>query len=390
MRRLVLFLGSSLLVVTCYTVQSLFQISSPRDNVWRDQVVQEITSAWVQQITEAHRPLIRDCSDESRYYGSEPLQAYPFLKFFEGLHDPFNGFYQTNGSPLYVHIQGHSKIRGDSPVFIGFRGDTAGVHRSLLTPQVYEITRAQPTGVMLMAGSYVKYRNGTYQSVCHRRRYPEIGYIGSTWPALKGTPWEPVTRFFGEHSNLYLISYSNGSVVKDEMLQTTYQSSVSYDLTQVSNLLPTYSESSSFRYHEEVSRVAGILDIESNYSLASTWDLLKLIRENFLYNPTKVYYAATTVEGLMAYNHVLMVRALELRGVELDNGVVRYSNLLGNVVIDFVVKSRPWHRRVNLSAQAPYIRNPHVKQRLDTGHYKIVAYASKTFHSLARERGLLF
>lgn len=390
MRRLVLFLGSSLLVVTCYIVQSLFQISFPQRNVWRDRVFQATTSPGVQQITETHRPLIRDCSDESRYYGSEPLQAYSFLKFFEGAQDPFNGFYTAHGFPLYVHIQGHLKIRADSPIFIGFRGDTAGVHRSLLTPQVYDLTRAQPAGVMLMGGSYVKYRNGTYQSVCHRRRYPEIGYIGSNWPALKGNPWEPVTRFFGEHSNLYLISYSNGSVVKDEMIQTTYRSSVSYDLNQASTLLQTYSASSSFRYQEEVSRITGILDIESNYSLASTWDLLKLIQENFLYNPTKVYYAATTVEGLMAYNHVLMIRALELRGVELDNGVVRYSNLLGNVVIDFVVKSRPWYRRVNLPAQAQYTRNPRVKQRLDTGHYKIVAYASKTFHALARERLLLF
>lgn len=349
---------------------------------------QATTSPVIQQITEAHRILIRDCSDESRYYGSEPLQAYPFLKFFEGAQDPFNGFYQTNGVPLYVHIQGHSKIRADSPIFVGFRGDTAGVHRSLLTPQVYEITRAQPTGVMLMSGSYVKYRNGTYQSVCHRRRYPEIGYIGSNWPALKGDPWEPVTRFFGEHQNLYLVSYSNGSVVKDEMLQTTYRGSISADVTRANAFLQTYN--TDFKYPEEVSRVTGILDIESNYSLTSTWDLLKLIQENFLYNPTKVYYAATTVEGLMAYNHVLMIRALELWGVELDNGVIRYSNLLGNVVIDFVVKSRPWYRRVNLLAQAPYLRNHRVKQRLDTGHYRIVAYASKTFHALSRERLLLF
>src|SRR5690606_20428163 len=103
------------------------------------------------------------------------------------------------------------------PIIIGFRGDTAGVHRSLLTTAIYDIYSGTKNSIMFMYGSYIKYSNGKYQSVCHRRTYRELGYIGSNWPALSADPWKPINKFFFNHP-LVLFSYSNGGVVKDQML----------------------------------------------------------------------------------------------------------------------------------------------------------------------------
>lgn len=359
----------------------------PRDFTF--ELYSAVTNESVHQIDIAYRSRMIDCSDESRHYGSEPLVAYPFMKFFSGEIDPFNGFYYREDYPLYVHIQGISQYNEDSPIFIGLRGDTAGVHRSLLTPQVHAVYKEQPDGVMFMPGSYVQFENGVFQSVCHRRDYPGIGYIGSDWPALKGNPWHPITKFFKDHGNLYIFSYSNGGVVKDNLLRTSGKYLGYPDLRHASKFLKEYSEQNAFIYPKEVSRITAFIDIETNYSRRDIWNQLKFIRERVIGEPSATYYAATTVEGVMALNHVFMVRALELSGRELDNGVIRYENSLGNVTIDFVAKSEVYHQNVNLNWQAPFTKNNKVRSRLDTGHYKIVAYAVKTFHGLVRKRGVL-
>lgn len=334
-----------------------------------------------------------DCSDESRIYGSEPLKTYDFMEMFHAKLDPLNGFMYSNGYPLFVYTAGLDKLNETSTLFIGLRGDTAGVHRSLLTPKLHLLHREHESSILLMPGSYAKIGDNLFQSVCHRRNYRNVGYIGSKWPALIDKSWEVYSRLLGNHAKAFIFSYSNGGVARDELLRVTGEVQINnVDISNAFDFSRQYAYSTTF-VSPKVDYISGLVDIETNYSRrAELWNLTKFLIQFVHTNPKKLYYAATSLESPTTFNHIYIINALNMIGMELDSGVVRYQNSTRNIIIDIITipKHDPYsYRNVNLSYQTIFLKNNNVTDRLHTGHYKIIGYAVSAFNTIAKQRKLL-
>lgn len=348
----------------------------------------------VRIVTKADRPNLIDCSDELATFGYEPLYTYPWLEFFSGNIEPTNGFlYYNTTFPLYVHISGITRMSERSPIFIGFRGDTAGVHRSLLTPRIYDLFKEHPKSVMFMPGSYIRIRANTIQSVCHRRTYPGNIFVDSRWPVFKQRQaWDVYNSLFSGHSHIYLFSYSNGAIARDEFLETDVDLLPPVPADMYADFAEHFSEVANFKRTTDVAHIDGIVDIEANWAVNKNfWNLVKYIKDYVRTDPKRIYYAACNLDSPVAASQIAMIQALRLTGEELENGIVRYRNTYGNIVIDVVTNRSgdPYaHGRASLY-RTNFLRNPNLKTRVWFGHYNILKYGVPEFNKIAKSLRIL-
>lgn len=347
---------------------------------------------------------LQDCTDESYVYHGGRIFTHGFMKYFDMKDDPINGFLYSHKKPIFNYIHGISNFNEETIILIGLRGDTAGPHRSGVTTNLYKLFQQYENTLIYMPGSFHAKNNGKIedpntilQSVCHRRTY-DGEYIGSGWPGMSdGHSWEVINRLFKDKAKMFIFAYSNGQIIQDDVFRTKllYGHSIP-QYASVSNafeFLQEYDSKTYFVKENEMGRISGVIDIETNYSGAyPLWDLAKFIKKEIDGNPQKIYYAACGIESVVAINHVKMIQALGLIGTELGNGVVRYMNDSRNVIIDILTYNKPdpyTYNHVNLVTQTIFLKDHRVGHRLSLGHYKIVPYVTDQFAKLAHERGIL-
>lgn len=329
-----------------------------------------------------------DCTDEVSRGG--PIGHYPFMKFYGGQLDPLNGFIESNSWPVYIHARGLERILPKSLVIIGFRGDTAGIHRSLITPKLYGIYDTFENSVLYMPGSYIKLENGKYQSVCHKRFYrSDRIYIGDKWPSMiAGGSWKIYSDVLGEHSHIFMFSYSNGGLARDEYIKTNPLYPESISITNSQDFIE-YARLTKFA-DPRVERIEGMMDVESVFAGPALLDLGKYLLEEVNQDQTKFYYSACRIDSFSAAPHVSLIRALSLIGYELPSGVIRYQNHLRNIVMDIIPKAGTYsYGAIDLSTQTTYLPDNRSRPKYETDHFKILGYATSEFKKLAQERGLL-
>lgn len=345
---------------------------------------------------------LQDCSDESYNYHGGHLTYHPFMKMFDGKFDPLNGFVNSNNWPVYVFTEGLNRFDEDTVMLVGLRGNTAGPHRSRVTKELHNIFKNYENTLVYMPSSYyaakgkIEDDDAILQSVCHRKMYGST-YIGSAWPGMvNGGSWRVYNKLFKDKAKIFLFSYSNGQIVREDFLDTKKNKDYSPNYISISNymdFLNEYDAKTEFKHNNNIELVDGIVDVETNYSYGQPlWDLAKFIKERIDGDPTKLYYAAAGIESVVAMNHVRLIQAFNLIGTELPTGVVRYTNNSRNIVIDILTynKADPYsYGGVNLNTQTVFLKDNRVRNRLSLGHYLIVPYAIKQFSILAEERGIL-
>jgi hypothetical protein len=302
-----------------------------------------------------------------------------------------NAFLYSNDWPVYVHVRGLERITDESLIFMGFRGDTAGVHRSLITPQLFNIYNNYQNTVLFMPASYIKLDNGLLQSVCHRRHYNiKQLYISNDWPSMvNGGSWTVYSKVMNSHAHIYMFSYSNGGSARNEYLRTDPQLPTNVSISNAIEFLDEYSRKTEFR-SDRIRLIDGLIDIESNYGGPPVWNIGKFLKEQVENNPHKMYYSACSIESAGTYSHILLINALKMIGMELENGVIRYQNDMRNIIMDIIPLGPGYtHGYINLETQTNFLKDRRVHVRYHASHYQILSYATDQFMRLAETRGIL-
>lgn len=383
--------------------QKLIQEKQIRQHEVIHSVKQNIhDSLYIIKPSDANR--LQDCSDESYVYHGGKLHSHKFMQFFGMDENIVNGFKYSANKPVYHYIHGLNSLDEDTIVMLGFRGNTAGPHRSRVTSSLYSVYQRTNNSLIYMPSSFHAKQNKNLeddktilQSVCHRRYY-DGQYIGSGWPGVSdGHSWQVFNRLFKNKNKLFLFSYSNGQIVREDFINTEIKEGVlkpSYaSASNAIEFLKEYDSKTYFVSSKEMERISGIVDIETNYSMGKPlWDLAKFIKNHIDGQKGKLYYAACGIESVVAINHIKLIQSLGLIGYELSNGVVRYMNNERNIIIDILTynKSNPYTwGRVDLINQTVFLRDNTVEYRLSLGHYMIVPYVTEQFRLLATERKIL-
>jgi hypothetical protein len=139
---------------------------------------------------------------------------------------------------------------------------------------------------------------------------------------------------------IVIMSYSNSTTPRGELLSRNLMNDEKLDYKHFGDpkqFLADYIAKTSLD-GAVYGAIKGFIDIEGNYEYnKSLWDLLAYIKTEIDNNPNKFYYSAMRIEKFDAYPvQTTMIRALELKGVEDENGIIRFTNPAGNVVIDMV------------------------------------------------------
>ena len=382
-----------LAAIAAYVIWVIHSESSPefaerKDLEYRHSILTQVQQQ-VYVIKPSDRNRLVDCTDEVSNGG--PLHINPFLKFYEEKLDPLNGFISSNGWPLYVHMHGLERLNSRSLVFMGFRGDTAGVHRSLITPRLYSIYNDSSNTALFFPASYIKLENGNYQSVCHKRHYrSDRIYVGDKWPSMvDGGSWRIYSKVLGEHSHIFMFSYSNGGLARDEYIKTDPRYPDQITITNNDHFLDQYSRTTEFK-DSRIRFIDGMMDVESVFAGPAMMDLGKYLYDEVTNDDSKFYYSACRIDSFSAGPHVALIRGLNMIGHELSNGVIRYENAMRNIVMDIIPKpGRYNYGAIDLTTQTTFLPDRRIKIRFETDHFKILGYATVMFKQLARERGLL-
>lgn len=394
---------TGLLLCAFLTFDHTFKLE--QNKIKKHQIINSIKEEIPEQVyiikpSDANR--LEDCSDESYIYHGGKLKTHPFMEFFEMKNDPLNAFFMSANSPVYHYIHGLNRLDDETAILIGFRGNTAGPHRSRVTSSLYKVYERYKDTLIYMPSTFHNkggepLDKAILQSVCHRRFY-DGQYLGSGWKGMSdGNSWRVINKLFKNKNRLFVFAYSNGQIVREDLITTANKEGF---------LRPTYAAASNsieflndydyktyFKYDSELSRIYGLVDIETNYSSGQPlWDLAKFIKNHIDGDSKKIYYAACGIESPVAMNHIRLIQSLGLLGFELSNGVVRYMNDQRNIIIDILTlnKSNPYtFGYVNLEQQTIFLKDNRVSYRLSLGHYMIVPYVTDQFAKLANERGLI-
>jgi hypothetical protein len=318
------------------------------------------------------------------------------MGMFDGKLDPLNAFYKaTNQDYLYSYVSGLDRINSDTLVLLGFRGINLGPPSSQVTYYLNELYKDYENTIVFMPGNFIKY-DDKFMSVCHKRTYKER-YIGASWPGMnQDNSWRYINYMLPEKYHLYLFGYSNGSIVRDDFIRVKGiepKSLWSITISDALTFSKEYDENTHWTHPEQLSKIDGIIDIETNYEGGrAPWNLSKFLKERVQHDPTKMYYAACSLDSGVALNLVLLINTLDMIGVENYDGVIRYQNYLRNITIDIVANhtGNPYiWGAVNLKTQTNFLPDLTPRRRISLSHYDILPYSIESFKEIALKRNLL-
>lgn len=330
------------------------------------------------------------------YAGATSIRSHKFMEMFSGKIDPLNAFYKVNSEDyLYTYIEGLDSLTQEDIILLGYRGINLGPPSSMLTYYLHEMNKEYQNTVVFMPGNFIK-QGDKMRSVCHKKYYGSR-YIGASWPGMnKDNSWEYINYVLPEKNNIYVFSYSNGSIVRDDLIRTkgyNPKSLWSISISDAIDFAKEYDEHTEFTRPEKLDRISGIIDIETNYEGGKApWNLSKFLKEKVNNDPKKMYYQACSLDSGVAINMVLLINTLGMIGVENYDGVIRYQNRLRNIIIDIVTIDGPapyYWGAVNLLTQTNFLPDLRKRHRLKLSHYEILPYAIESFKDIALKGNIL-
>ncbi|HRP68361.1 MAG TPA: hypothetical protein PLY93_02395 [Turneriella sp.] len=311
-------------------------------------VVVGVEEIYKHPITLKDKARFFDCSEYSpvtRPWHSET----PYFDVFNDTLNDERRFYiaEQNGYPFVVGYHDLKRVRPDTTWMVAMRGESSGFHSTAVAKGVRNLMEDLPGAALITIDEYkYKYSKTPLKDpkplhpICHRTNYPE-GRIFTETPAfLNGGGVEFLKRVLPTANPLIFISYSNSTTPRGEFLTRRLLTDEKLNYRQTKDpkaFLNEYILKTGF--DERVySGIKGFIDIEGNYEYnKALWDLLSYIKLEVERDPRKFYYSIMRIEKVDAYPvQTTMIRALELKGVEEENGIIRFSNPTGNVIIDMV------------------------------------------------------
>lgn len=313
--------------------------------------------------------------DKNRFFDCEPIFSstkpvemkftYPFFDYFAEekknyLFEHFLAEYET--SPFLISYANFEKRFQGRPIILGFRGDGAGFHRTDITGGIQRLAAKLSTSLFMLIDEY-RYTEVTDKNLdsskvmplCHKRKYDE-GFIGPEIPAFeKGNVWKFLDNLIPKEE-LIVFSYSNGTIPRNKLFERNYKPGYYPDYKNVPDpeaFLKEYIAKTSAP-DKNAKRIKGIVDVEGNYmSTKPAWDLLAFLKTHIEPDPLAFFYTAERIGKEDGYPvHVLMIQALGLTGEEDENGVITYTNLNKNIMIEIVTNpEEPYYSGGGLDLQ---------------------------------------
>jgi hypothetical protein len=293
------------------------------------------------------RARIVDC----REYSAATMWWRSETPHFDIFNDSLNDqrkFYITEqgGWPFVIGYHHLTRVKPDTTWIVALRGESSGFHSTSVAKPILKMLEDLPGAAMITVDEY-KYNGRTVgeqkvlHPICHRTYYRERK-IGTESPGFEnGGALKLMRRILPSPNQVILMSYSNATTPRGEFLVRDLkdpEEKINYKLYGNPKLfLDSYIEKTNFN-SEVYPAIKGFIDIEGNYEYnKALWDLLAFIKLEIEPDPNRFYYSAVRIEKFDAYPvQTTMIRALELKGVEDSEGVIRFTNPAGNVIIDII------------------------------------------------------
>lgn len=352
-----------------------------------------IETIYANPITDAFKPRVFDCKEYSAAVTGFRSETPHFDLFNADLNDK-RKFYlaEEQGWPFVIGYHNLDRITADTTWLVTLRGESSGFHSSSVSKPILEMIGQLPGTAMITIDEYKyhpkKFVNGAraLHPICHRTRYPER-YINTESPGFEnGGANRLLKRVLPTPNPIIIMSYSNSTTPRGEMIARVLKTDEKIDFKHFGDpkqFLTDYILKTG--YDDSVyPAIKGFIDIEGNYEYKkSFWDLLAYIKLEIDRDPNKFYYSAVRIEKFDAYPvQTTMIRALELEGVENDEGVIRFTNRQGNVVVDIITnhfqpfyagvggdirkntKMKPGGANVKRNYMNHYMMGPFISRRL--------------------------
>jgi hypothetical protein len=332
----------------------------------------------------------------------DPVPMKIAYKDFDYQHPGQESFFQfglmdVNSWPVLLGLHFPEQKKEEQTVVLALRGDKSGFHKSSFTSSLMDYVKKNKSDNYVLFLEELLYNDAEknissspLMALCHYRSYPMYGRIGAGWPAMEGgRNWKLLEKIFPENPMYEIIAYSNGTYPRFEFIRRSVIKGFSEmyhnpDRESASSFLERYIQTTNISDRRTL-QIKGIIDIEGNYSSGKPiWDLAAFLKETIEPDYAKYYYSIVRVNEFNAYqNNVLLIQALELKGQEDENGIIRYSNENGNIIFDVVTNIGEPHyfaHQVDLTEKTDF--QPNIKaKRMSVNHGNIVGIGLDRFHS---------
>jgi hypothetical protein len=298
-----------------------------------------------------------------------------------------------HGWPLTISFSPESPGQERTRIIIPFRGDTFGYHKSFMTDPIRKYAARDPRSFVVFPGEFIYVQppkkrpadpfKEPIMSLCHGRSY-WFGFVGVEWPLLREKRWNFLDELFPFNVGYEFISYSVGAMTRNLLLRREAKERlVNYRFANLDpvSYLNRYIETHGPAPYES-RRIMRLIDIDGNIRIRDElWDLIAFIKTEIMPEKERQYYSIVSVEKDDAFPiNVIMIRALSLSGVEREDGVIRYSNPEGNVIMDVLGQNRgaPYGtgdlNLMKVTAVKPFQGRV---RRANLSHYDIIEFALK-------------
>lgn len=349
------------------------------------------------KIDESFKGRLHDCISAGFSTSPVPFEArHPEFDYLgkKVLPNMYSGFTNEDNWPILFSLLVPEKGTQPQRIFMTFRGDTLGYHKSFITrPYLEFMKNDRPDDAMLFLDEYNYVKNKTditkdhIMTFCHHRTF-WFGNCRYNYPGVEnGRGWKALEKLAAPDDKLILVSYSNGTWPRMEFIARELKPGFNPDYRQVKNFaefLDLYITSSADTY-ARAEQIEGFIDFEGNYiNRKPLWDILAFIRTKIENNPRRFYYSVTRVDKPDAFPvQVKMIKALGLKGKEEGNGIVRYKNTAGNVIIDIITNPyRPYYYNNGADLKTDTVFEPYSgndMKRMNLSHYNLIPIGIKRF-----------
>lgn len=342
-------------------------------------------------VTQALKPHIFDCIENT---SAPTTMRFPYAKFNYFQHDGTMNFQiaEEGGWPFIVGFNKIEKLASGGDIFVALRGEASGWHKSVATEAVLSLTEKTEGNALIFVDEYTyaqpvkpkaKKKDKDMVAICHRS-YHKDGYIGTEIPGFqRGGATRLLRRVLPAPASVVFVSYSNATTPRSEFVPRELRPGYKPDYKNYRDAAKFLTEYIlETRFVDSVyENIRGFIDIEGNFEFTKQfWDLLAFIKLEIEPRPDKFFYSAARIEKFDAYpGQIVMINALGLKGVEGSDGVIRFTNKRGNVIIDIVTNPyQPNYWNVGKDVRTatkmePYKGKDMMRTRLT--HFNIPAWA---------------
>ncbi|MFZ5628878.1 MAG: hypothetical protein ACOY5B_07090 [Spirochaetota bacterium] len=345
-------------------------------------------------VGEQHAGRIFDCIDESQ--SAAPVRLKITNKTFNYF-EPAAGFAhflgEFKGWPLMVSFAHTTAETRRRTVVIPFRGDTFGYHKSFLTPAIIDYAARDARKFLVFPGEFIYVKKPPasadhgaplpVMSLCHNRSY-WFGRVGPEWPLMDEHAWPLLAELFPFDVDYEFIAYSNGTVSRNAFLRREPTQEITPYKT--AGLSPKDYLDYYIRNHSAppaaAKAIRSLIDIEGNFRISNDlFDLMAFIRDEIMPDKERSYYSIVRVDKPDAFPvNALMIRALGLQAIETSDGILRYTNAHGNVIMEVLGRNgrEPYGSGANdLLKTTPVERYRGTVRRKAVSHFGIIDFALK-------------